>query len=484
MGCINTKEDLREIQSNSVIRSSNVYRVNACRISADAETIQNGYLELSPKELTFLPDMGETIKWALQHLRRYGCTSDVFSFEAGRRCMSGPGIYTFRMQNAENMHRLFQSYINSVARSNDSVPMTCIDVPASLDLSSSHSQEPYLEPSSATSSLLQNRTNLYRQDSAQSSPLSSNLNSPSSFQGGANFTNEVIHLNAQSSRFAHSPNSNLYQEFPIKPNEFNNNIPNKNKSQDVPPQELAPNIQNVAAGIGVGMSANDGIPIDCLQHPRKYLPLNNDDEQHMYENVNELDKETASMVVNSSLEERCYENFSSINLPILLNESTAMKTPTNENRAVVNYITLDLVQSPTSTDSFSMKLKTNVVTNVSTPGTSASSSETSTITNVFNKKQQKDSNNETLLNSYKGAVQDYNRGNNIFFPRAPTELAGIGSADGVANENLSTSMGYSTIDFIKTCALIKSAPVCDADCQESRITRHSTCVLKNSTHGE
>ncbi|XP_055919821.1 uncharacterized protein LOC129951604 [Eupeodes corollae] len=436
MGCINSKEELREIQSSSITRSSNVYRVNACRISADAETIQNGFLELSPKELAFLPEMGETIKWALQHLRRYGCTGDVFSFEAGRRCMTGPGIYTFRMHNAENMHRLFQSYINSVARNNDTVPLACTDFPTSLDLSSSHSQDPYLEPSSATSSLLQNRANLYRQDSAQSSPLSSNLNSPSSFQG-ASFTNEVIHLNAQTSRFT-NPNSNLYQEFPIKPNEFNNNIPNKNKSQDVPPQELAPNIQNVDS-------------IDCLQHPRKFLPIN-DDEQHMYENVIDIDKSA------SSLEERCYENFSSINLPILINESTN-KTPTNENSAVVNYITLDLVQSPTSTDSFSLKVKTNGA---------AATAETLA---------KKDSNNE-IVNTIKG--QEY-RGNNTLFPRAITELSNS-NPDAVVNE--SSSMGYSTIDFIKTCALIKTAPGCDVDCQESRITRHSTCVLKNSSLSE
>ncbi|XP_055837840.1 uncharacterized protein LOC129906191 [Episyrphus balteatus] len=458
MGCINSKEELREIQSNSITRSSNVYRVNACRISADAETIQNGYLELSPKELAFLPEMGETIKWALQHLRRYGCTGDVFSFEAGRRCMTGPGIYTFRMHNAENMHRLFQSYINSVARSNDTVPLACTDFPTSLDLSSSHSQDPYLEPSSATSSLLQNRANLYRQDSAQSSPLSSNLNSPSSFQG-ANFTNEVIHLNAQPNRFT-NPNSNLYQEFPIKPNEFNNNIPNKNKSQDVPPQELAPNIQTAVV---------DGI--DSLQHPRKYLPIN-DDEQHMYENVNEIEKSVVGAAA-SSLEERCYENFSSINLPILINESTN-KTPTNENSAVVNYITLDLVQSPTSTDSFSLKVKTNAATTAAAAAAAAEASST----NVFNNKK-KDSNNE-IVNAIKG--QDF-RGNNSLFPRVVTELSG-NNADGVVNESTSTSMGYSTIDFIKTCALIKSAPACDADCQESRITRHSTCVLKNSSLSE
>lgn len=464
MGCINSKDELREIQSNSIIRSSNVYRVNACRISADAETIQNGYLELSPKELAFLPDMGETIKWALQHLRRYGCTGDVFSFEAGRRCMTGPGIYTFRMHNAENMHRLFQSYINSVARSNDTVGLACTDIPTSLDLSSSNSPDPYLEPSSATSSLLHHRTNLYRQDSAQSSPLSSNLNSPSSFQGGANFTNEVIHLNAQPSRFT-NPNSNLYQEFPIKPNEFNNNIPNKNKSQDVPPQEPAPNIQSAGASASLDS-------IDCLQHPRKYLPINNDEEQHMYENVIDIEKAT------SSLEERCYENFSSINLPILINESTT-KTPTNENSAVVNYITLDLVQSPTSTDSFSLKVKTNgVASGAGAPGTGETS------TNVFNNRK-KDGNNETLLNTIKG--QDY-RGTNSLFPRgAGTELSGGGggglSVD-MAGNGGSTSMGYSTIDFIKTCALIKSATTCDADCQESRITRHSTCVLKNSSLSE
>lgn len=52
--------------------------------------------------------------------------------------------------------------------------------------------------------------------------------------------------------------------------------------------------------------------------------------------------------------------------------------------------------------------------------------------------------------------------------------------------NSGTSQGYSTIDFIKTCALIKSSTCVDFDSEhdndqdheESRLTRHSKCVRK------
>jgi len=42
-------------------------------------------------------DVGkEPIRWPLNCLRRYGFDAELFSFESGRRCPTGPGIYAFR----------------------------------------------------------------------------------------------------------------------------------------------------------------------------------------------------------------------------------------------------------------------------------------------------------------------------------------------------------------------------------------------------
>ena len=38
----------------------------------------------------------DAVHWPLKSLRRYGAEADVFSFESGRKCKTGPGIYAFR----------------------------------------------------------------------------------------------------------------------------------------------------------------------------------------------------------------------------------------------------------------------------------------------------------------------------------------------------------------------------------------------------
>lgn len=51
------------------------------------------------------------IRWPLKSLRRYGFDADLFSFESGRRCATGPGIYAFRCDRAETLFNLVQDSI-------------------------------------------------------------------------------------------------------------------------------------------------------------------------------------------------------------------------------------------------------------------------------------------------------------------------------------------------------------------------------------
>ncbi|KAG7235896.1 hypothetical protein INR49_002094, partial [Caranx melampygus] len=50
-------------------------------------------------------------EWPYELLRRYGKDKMVFTIEAGRRCDSGPGTFTFETQEAENIFSLIQSTI-------------------------------------------------------------------------------------------------------------------------------------------------------------------------------------------------------------------------------------------------------------------------------------------------------------------------------------------------------------------------------------
>lgn len=48
------------------------------------------------------------IVWPLQSLRRYGFDTELFSFECGRHCPTGPGIYAFKCKEAESLFNALQ----------------------------------------------------------------------------------------------------------------------------------------------------------------------------------------------------------------------------------------------------------------------------------------------------------------------------------------------------------------------------------------
>ena len=47
-------------------------------------------------QLIFHQKGKDVVMWPLKSLRRYGAEADIFSFESGRKCDTGPGIYAFR----------------------------------------------------------------------------------------------------------------------------------------------------------------------------------------------------------------------------------------------------------------------------------------------------------------------------------------------------------------------------------------------------
>ena len=60
-----------------------------------------GQLEVSETDLILYQRGKSPIRWPLRSLRRYGFDDGLFSFECGRRCPTGPGIYAFQCPRAE-----------------------------------------------------------------------------------------------------------------------------------------------------------------------------------------------------------------------------------------------------------------------------------------------------------------------------------------------------------------------------------------------
>ncbi|XP_009981423.1 PREDICTED: docking protein 1-like, partial [Tauraco erythrolophus] len=58
------------------------------------------------------PQMNEILYvWPYRLLRRYGRDKVMFSFEAGRRCDSGPGNFTFETKQGNEIFRLVEASI-------------------------------------------------------------------------------------------------------------------------------------------------------------------------------------------------------------------------------------------------------------------------------------------------------------------------------------------------------------------------------------
>nr|XP_014098871.2 uncharacterized protein LOC106623783 [Bactrocera oleae]XP_014098873.2 uncharacterized protein LOC106623783 [Bactrocera oleae] len=496
MGCISSTKKLGDLKSENFFRAVRLH-------SEVADQGRSGYLELTPRELIFRTGSNQRVVWALQHLRRYGLNGDVFSFEAGRRCMTGPGIYTFRCQRAEQLYHIFQTYINAVSLVTDDAftfsererdhPSHTVGRPENVQNANNYLEPAPLVSTGAAVSVLQ-RSRVLR-DSFSSSPLS--LDSPDSVPSLSFATSEVVHI--QSPRFpsglgmyVNTPNtsmsianSNVYSEYPLPSHvEHNNNLSNasngvfntlvrknlvKHSSLDIPPDEFAPMLTP---------------PSDAL---------------HMYANVDSCSLAANNFgfggkaVMRNMIrdQERCYENLNREEMKLILpKQNLPSSTPGRSHSGIdipcdpqlrqtksagtkaVNYIVLDLDQ-PRSPTQCSPKLQVGSGLSLTAvdgaDGSMKSGSKTESLT---------DSTHTSLTSTTNPMAVTTATITNV----TNTTKQNSGSVEQLEKKEEST-LGYSTIDFIKTCALIKSSTHgADFDAEpgneESRITRHSKCVRK------
>ncbi|XP_014677825.1 PREDICTED: fibroblast growth factor receptor substrate 3-like [Priapulus caudatus] len=81
------------------------------------ETLGPGIVDVTPAEILYTPAGNEDcLCWALDCLRRYGFDADLFSFETGRRCATGPGVYAFKCKQARQLYNALQESIQKAGR--------------------------------------------------------------------------------------------------------------------------------------------------------------------------------------------------------------------------------------------------------------------------------------------------------------------------------------------------------------------------------
>ena len=89
----------------------NMFKV--ININDDKRYVQKGIMEVTAADLIYTDSRTrEQWQWPLKFLRKYGCDGNVFSFEAGRKCPGGEGLYAFSTQGASTLFAMVARNIN------------------------------------------------------------------------------------------------------------------------------------------------------------------------------------------------------------------------------------------------------------------------------------------------------------------------------------------------------------------------------------
>lgn len=268
--------------------NSNIYRV--VNIDDHGVPLWNGQLGISRMEITLFRKGLPPTRWPLRCLRRYGYDTDLFSFEVGRRCVTGEGIYAFRCHRAESLFQTLQSYIQmstigddgngtNLSNADASSPMSTLSGPNSIqnnnmigtyilpnprtsnalrlspsltsDEQHRHSYDGsdpnYLEPVTAANNMTLARLNSIGDGTISAMSIDQPL-SP----GSPNSLNNILEVTTfnplPSTGLNNNGVSNIYQEFHLRATGKENSDTRSNcmkkLSLDIPPQEYAPTLNS------------------------------------------------------------------------------------------------------------------------------------------------------------------------------------------------------------------------------------------------
>ncbi|EMP40475.1 Fibroblast growth factor receptor substrate 2 [Chelonia mydas] len=82
-------------------------------VDDDGNELGSGVMELTDTELILYTRKRDSVKWHYLCLRRYGYDSNLFSFESGRRCQTGQGIFAFKCARAEELFNMLQEIMQN-----------------------------------------------------------------------------------------------------------------------------------------------------------------------------------------------------------------------------------------------------------------------------------------------------------------------------------------------------------------------------------
>ncbi|GFS09249.1 fibroblast growth factor receptor substrate 3 [Elysia marginata] len=101
MGCTHSG-----LEGKGDVESFKVYNVNDHGVE-----LHRGIIQIIDGDLVLYQKNKNPIRWPLRCLRRYGFDAELFSFESGRRCAMGSGIFAFKCTRAQDLFNLVQDSI-------------------------------------------------------------------------------------------------------------------------------------------------------------------------------------------------------------------------------------------------------------------------------------------------------------------------------------------------------------------------------------
>ena len=87
-------------------RNSRIFRI--WNVDDAGHELNPGKLEIADSDLILYQKGKRVVHWPLRCLRRYGFDAEIFSFESGRRCLTGRGIFAFKCRRSEVLFNLLQ----------------------------------------------------------------------------------------------------------------------------------------------------------------------------------------------------------------------------------------------------------------------------------------------------------------------------------------------------------------------------------------
>ncbi|KAH9494200.1 Phenylalanyl-tRNA synthetase, beta subunit, cytoplasmic [Dermatophagoides farinae] len=98
---------------------------------------QSGQIEITDNELVFQYGDNKRLDWPLKYLRGYGCSDGWFSFECGRKCLTGQGHHIFECSRAD---QLLNTLVQQIGVMSSSINQIHNNSANQQHLSHSHSQ--------------------------------------------------------------------------------------------------------------------------------------------------------------------------------------------------------------------------------------------------------------------------------------------------------------------------------------------------------